>query len=148
MIEIMQQFGEILSQWLEPTGILAGLFFSGIALRNDTRARRIENQIKIADAYREIWSAQMSDSNLSRILHPHPDLSTHPVTPGEDRLVRFIFQNIFLAFAARQAGQLGEIGNLERDVADFVSNPIPKAVWKEIARFQPEQFRKFIENFI
>ena len=43
---------------------------------------------------------------------------------------------------------LGDIGNLEKDVGEFLSNPIPRAVWKEIARFQPEGFRKFVESLM
>lgn len=148
MNEIMHMLLENLSAWLEPIGIIAGLFFSGIALRNDTRARRIENHIKIADGYREIWSAQLADPKLDRILLSSVDLIAHPVMPAEDRLVRFIFQNILLAFEARQAGQLGDIGNLEKDVAEFMDHPIPRAVWKELARFQPETFRKFVETLM
>jgi hypothetical protein len=148
MNEIMHMLLENLSAWLEPIGIIAGLFFSGIALRNDTRARRIENHIKIADGYREIWSAQLADPKLDRILLSSVDLAAHPVSPAEDRLVRFIFQNILLAFEAREAGQLGDIGNLEKDVAEFMGHPIPRAVWKEIARFQPETFRKFVETLM
>ena len=148
MNEIMHTLHENLSAWLEPLGIIAGLFFSGIALRNDTRARRIENHIKIADGYREIWSAQVADPKLDRILLSSVDLVAYPVMPAEDRLVRFIFQNILLAFEARQAGQLGDIGNLEKDVAEFMGHPIPRAVWKEIARFQPETFRTFVETLM
>ena len=145
MNEIMHNMGEILTGWLEPVGIIAGLLFSGVALRNDTRARRIENHIKISDGYREIWSTQVADPKLDRILLSSLDLAANPISSAEARLVRFIFQNILLAFEARQAGQLGDIGNLEKDVAEFISRPIPKAVWIEIARFQPEAFRKFVE---
>lgn len=145
MIEFMHTTIEVFAAWLEPIGIMAGLFFSGIALRNDTRARRIENHIKIADGYREIWSAQFADPKLDRVLDTNPDLASTPITLAEDRLVRFIFQNVLLAFEARRAGQLGDIGNLEKDLGEFISRPIPKAVWKEIARFQPEAFRKFVE---
>lgn len=148
MNEIMQIFQQLIEDWLEPIGIIAGLFFSGIALRNDTRARRIENHIKISERYREIWSAQMDNPKLDRILLSGIDLTAHPVVPAEDRMVRFIFQNILLAFEARQAGQLGDIGNFEKDVAEFVCKPIPKAVWKEIARFQPAIFRKFVDSLL
>ena len=82
---------------------------------------------------------------VTRIPMSSLDLIANPISPVEARLVRFIFQNIFLAFEARQAGQLGDIGNLEKDVAEFIARPIPKAVWKEIARFQPDAFRKFVE---
>lgn len=128
MNEIMHILHQLLTDWLEPVGIIAGLFFSGVALRNDTRARRIENHIKISEGYREIWSAQMADPKLDRILLSGIDLTAYPIAPAEDRLVRFIFQNVLLAFEARQAGQLSDIGNLEKDVAEFVSKPIPKAV--------------------
>ena len=148
MIEFAHAFKEALMAWLEPVGIIAGLVFSGVALRNDTRARRIENHIKITEGYREIWSALVADPTLDRIQQSKVDLTKHPLSPAEDRLTRFIFQNVLLAFEARNAGQLGDIGNLEKDVAEFVSFPIPKAVWKEIARFQPEFFRKFVEGLM
>ena len=148
MIEIMHKMAELLMAWLQPIGIISSLLFSGIALRNDTKARRVENHIKIVDGYRQIWSAILSDAKLERILWDDLDLSANPISAAEDRLARFIFQNILLACEARSVGQLGDIGNLEKDVAEFISHPIPKSVWKEIARFQPEAFRKFIEGLM
>ena len=91
MKEIMHAFGGIFSIWLEPVGIIAGLIFSGVALRNDTRARCVENQIKISDGYREIWAAQVADPKLERILMSSLDLIANPISPVEARLVRFIF---------------------------------------------------------
>ena len=148
MIEFMHNLHKMILPWLEPVGIISGLVFSGLALRNDTRARRIENHIKITDGYREIWSSLLTNPELNRIGQNGIDLTRNPVTPPEDRLVRFIFQNVMLALEARNAGQLGDIGNLEKDVAEFISHPIPRAVWKEIARFQPESFRKFVEGLM
>jgi hypothetical protein len=148
MIEIMLNVREVLSTWLEPVGIIASLVFSGVALRNDARSRRIENHIKITDGYREVWSTLVNDPKLERIRSSKADLTHTAVTAAEDRIVRFIFQNILLTFEARKAGQLGDIGNLEKDVAEFISRPIPRAVWKEIARFQPEAFRRFIESLM
>ena len=52
MNEIMHMLLENLSAWLEPIGIIAGLFFSGIALRNDTRARRIETPQHLVGKHR------------------------------------------------------------------------------------------------
>ena len=103
MIEFMRSVSEIMTVWLEPVGIIAGLFFSGVSLRNDTRARRIENHIKISNGYREIWSTQVADPKLDRILVTSLDLVESPISQAEAPLVRFIFQNILLAFEARQA---------------------------------------------
>ena len=75
-----------------------GIGFLRRRFNNDARLRRIENQIKISDGYREIRSALVSDPELNRILHPNADLARAPVTPAEDRLVRFIVQNLRLAF--------------------------------------------------
>jgi hypothetical protein len=141
-------FQNYVRDWLEPVGIISGLLFSGIALRNDVRSRRIENHIKLAEGYRAIWSAVITDPTLERVRRINISLKAKPVTPAEDRLVRFIFQNILLAFEARNARQLGDIGNLELDVADFMARPIPRAVWEEIAQFQPAAFRKFVENLM
>ncbi|MES2709330.1 MAG: hypothetical protein V4726_22220 [Verrucomicrobiota bacterium] len=147
-MDILLRIGEALAHALEPAGIIAGLVFSGISLRDSSRSRRLENQIRLADGYRDIWTELLRDEKLSRIREPSVDLGKAPVTPAEDRLVRFIFQQVFLAFEARRTGQLGDIGDLEKDVEDFLSRPIPRAVWREVARFQPEAFRKFIEKLI
>ena len=40
-------------------------------------------------------------------------------------------QHIVLAFEARRAGQLGDIGSLEKGVGEFVSRTLPQVVWKE-----------------
>ena len=135
-------------EWLEPIGIISGLFFSGIALRSDHRARRIENHIKITEGYREIWSMVVDEPALERVRFKDVNLALAPILPAEDRLVRFVFQNMMLAFEARKAGQLGNIGDFEKDVADFLTRTIPQAVWKDIARFQPDDFRKFVEGLM
>lgn len=145
MNEFIASQTKILMTLLEPVGIISSLIFSGIALRNDTRARRIENHIKITEGYRDIWSSLVTNPELDRIRKDGLNLVKFPVTPAEDRIVRFIFQNLLLVLEARNAGQLGDIGNLEKDVTEFVSHPIPRAVWKEIARLQPESLRKFVE---
>lgn len=74
------------------------------------------------------------------------DLELFPITPGEDRLVRFVLQHMLLAYEARASGQLGDIGDFDKDVSEFISRPIPQAVWKEISRLQPEGFRRFVES--
>jgi hypothetical protein len=145
-MELLFRAGEALANMLAPVGIIAGLFFSGISLRDSNRTRKLENQIRLADGYRDIWTALLKDEKLNRIRQSSVDLAKAPITPSEDRLVRFIFQNIFLAFEARRSGQLGEIGDLEKDVENFLTYTIPRAVWKEIARFQPEAFRRFVEK--
>jgi len=134
--------------WLQPLGIIAGLVFSGAALRNDVRSRKLENRIKITEGHREIWSALLSDPSLERIRHSQVDLDLFPITPVENRLVRSIFQHILLTFEARATGQLGDIGDFDRDVREFLSRPIPRQVWSEIARFQPARFRKFVETLL
>ena len=148
MIEFMHKMTTILMEWLEPIGIISGLFFSGIALRNDHRSRRIQNHIKITEGYREIWSMVVDDPSLERVRFQNVNLASAPISPAEDRLVRFVFQNMMLAFEARNAGQLGNIGDFEKDVADFLTRSIPQAVWKDIARFQPDDFRKFVEGLM
>ncbi len=148
MFEIMRHVHDALMDWLEPAGIIAGLVFSGLAFRNEARGRQIENRIKLVEGYREIWSLVMHDPSLERIRSRDVDLLTAPISPAEDRLVRFIFQNLMLAFEARAVGQLGDIGVFERDVAEFVTRPIPRAVWQEIARFQPDGFRRFVDRLI
>jgi hypothetical protein len=141
-------FLEAAAGWLQPIGIIAGLVFSGIALRNDVRSRRLESRIKITEGHREIWFAIIEDPSLERIRHREADLELFPVTPAENRLVRAVFQHILLTYEARSSGQLGDIGDFDDDVRAFLSNPIPRQVWREIARFQPAAFRRFLESLL
>jgi hypothetical protein len=148
MIEFMRHLHDAIMGCLEPVGIIAGLVFSGVVLRNDIRERRLQNRIKIVEGYREIWSALMRDPSLERILRSDVDLTMAPLTAGEDRLVRFIFHNMMIAYDMQATGQLGDIGDFEKDAAEFLAQPIPRAVWKEIARFQPQKFRSFVEKLL
>jgi len=134
--------------WLEPLGIIAGLVFSGVALRNDVRSRKLESFTKIAEGHREIWSALLKDPSLERIRHDQVDLELFPITPVENRLVRSILHHVLLTFEARASKQIGDIGDFDRDVREFLARPIPRQVWSEIAHFQPARFRRFIEALL
>ena len=147
----MLEFPIVIVPWmqlLESLGIVGGLLFSGMALRSDVRSRKIDNHIKLAEGYRSIWSLVFADSSLDRIRRKDVDLNLFPITPSEDRIARFVLQNVLLAFEARRAGQLGDIGNLEADISAFLSNPIPRQVWGEIERFQPKPFRDFVNGLL
>jgi hypothetical protein len=134
--------------WLQPIGIVAGLIFSGIAVRNDVRSRRLESRIKITEGHRDIWWALLENPSLERILQTEPDLALFPITPPEKRLVMALLQHVQLTFEAQASGQLGDIGDFDKDIAEFLSRPIPRKVWDEIAGLQPAKFRKFIQTLI
>jgi len=139
---------ESVTQWLQPVGIVAGLVFSGVALRNDVRSRKLESRIKINEGHRDIWSALLENPSLERIRQDQADLQLFPITASEDRLVRSILQHALLTFDARDLGLLGDIGDFDADVRRFLARPIPRAVWNEIAAFQPAKFRKFVESLL
>lgn len=139
---------EAIVNWLQPIGIVGSLIFSGIALRNDVRSRRLENRIKIAEGQREIWFAALQDPSFERIRRNEVDLELFPITAAENRLVRALFQHVLLTYEASASGQLGDIGDFGKDVSQFVSRPIPRQVWTEIAPYQPPRFRRFVESLI
>src|SRR5687767_5403568 len=112
MTEVVHVTRDIMD-WLEPIGIIAGLAFSGMALRNDVRSRRLESRIKLTEGYREVWSAVFNDPTLERVRRHDVDLELFPITPAEDRLVRFVLQHMLLAYEARASGQLGDIGDFD-----------------------------------
>jgi hypothetical protein len=95
-----------------------------------------------------VWRVLLSDPALERIRKNDVDLNLFPVTPAEDRLVRFVLQHMLLTHDALTTGQLGDIGDFDRDVREFISRPIPLAVWRAIAHLQPKGFRIFVESVL
>jgi hypothetical protein len=93
----------IASNWftlLQSLGIIAGLTFTAVSFRMDTRSRRTAHLFTVTEHYRAIWSAMYERPNLSRVLSDSVDLVRVPITAEEELLVRMLI--FHLAWAVRQ----------------------------------------------
>jgi len=143
-----------MAQWLvenwfnlfSSLGIIGGLWFTAVSLRSETKTRRIANLLTITANYREIWKEFFHSPELTRVIDPKADVSKQPVTPQEELFVGLIISHINSVFYATNDELVVEWEGLRRDIGQFLSLPIPKAVWTKTKLLQNQDFAAFIDS--
>lgn len=115
-------------------------------MRKDERARKIGNLIAVKQQYREIWEKLYDHPKFFRILKSEVDLKRQPITEEERLLVKFIIFNLDTIYRSMKSGVFVHLEGLQKDVREFYSLPIPKAVWEKIKPYQDAEFVRFVEN--
>lgn len=131
---------------LSAVGIVGGLLFTAVALRSETKTRRIANLLTITANHREIWKQLFAHPNLVRVLDPSVDLRKQPVTNEEEIFVNLVVQHIAGVYYAMNDELVIKVEGLRRDIAQFFSAPIPAAIWERTRRLQNDQLVAFIES--
>ena len=144
------EIGEWLSQnWfnlLSAVGIVGGLWFTAVSLRSETKTRRIANLLTVTSNYREIWKEYFNNPELSRVLDASADVAKQPVTPTEELFVGQIIFHISNVFYAMKDDLFIAQDGSRRDIAQFFSLPIPKAVWTKTKLLQNRDFAAYIDS--
>jgi hypothetical protein len=131
----------------QPTvGIISGLWFTAVSLRSETKTRRIANLLTITANYREVWKELFNSPELARVIDPDADLAKRSVTPQEQLFVGQVISHINSVFYATNDDLVVEWEGWRRDIAQFLSLPIPKAVWSATKLLQNQDFAAFIES--
>ena len=114
---------------LVQTGILfVGLLLIGIALLLEARARRIANLIKLTEQHRDLWERMYWQPELARILDPGADPQDKAVSAQEETFVIFIILHLSSTYYAMRSGFFQKPHGLRKDIVNFFSLPIPRAV--------------------
>jgi hypothetical protein len=144
------------SQWirqnwfdlLQTVGIVGSLLLAAYATRKDERARRIGNSIAISEQYRQIWKELYDRPKLSRALDKDVDLEKKPISGQEELFVTLLISHLSTVFRAMKHGEFVKLEGLEKDVKEFFSLPIPKAIWRKVVALQDKDFARFIETVV
>jgi hypothetical protein len=146
MGDMAQWFTENWFNLFSSLGIIGGLWFTAVSLRSETKTRRIANLLTITANYREIWKELFHCPELARVIDPKANLAKQPVTPQEELFVGQVISHINSVFYATNDDLVIEWENWRRDIAQFLSLPIPKAVWIKTKLLQNRDFAAFIES--
>ncbi len=130
---------------IQNLGIIGGLGFTAYSLWKDERARRVANYIAISGQYREIWSLPFHNPELVRVLEADVDLNKTPVTAQEEIFVNQVIVHLDIVRRAIKAGVFVKMDGLRKDVRDFFSLPIPRAVFEKNKPLQDKDFIKFMD---
>ncbi len=145
----MEETNWIALHWFElaqTVGIVASLLFAAYTTNKDEGARRIANSIAINDQYRNIWKEIYEYPNLARVLDKDADLKKEPISVQEERFVMMLILHLATVFRAIKHGEFVTLEGLQKDVQQFFSLPIPKAVWEKIKSLQDNNFVSFVEE--
>jgi hypothetical protein len=145
----MEETNWIALHWFELTqtvGIVCSLLFAAYTTTKDEGARRIANSIAINDQYRNIWKEIYEHPNLARVLDKNADLKKEPISVQEERFVVMLILHLATVFRAIKHGEFVTLEGLHKDVQQFFSLPIPKAVWGKIKSLQDKNFVSFVEE--
>lgn len=142
------------SQWiaenwfdiLSAVGIVGGLFFTAVALRSDTKTRRIAHLLTITTNHREIWKEYLRNPQLARVLDPCADLARQPITVDEKEFVNFVILHLSSVYYALRDELVIKLEGVRRDARSFFSLPIPQAIWEKTKGFQNDDFVAFVEE--
>ena len=139
----------ILQNWFNlfsAIGIIAGLWFTAFSLRSETKTRRVANLLTITANHREIWKEFLNNPKLARVRDAAADTAKQPVTDAERVFVTLVILHINSVYYAMSDQLVVKYEGLRRDIAQFFSLPIPKAVWEKTKQFQNDALVRFIEE--
>jgi hypothetical protein len=129
---------------LQTVGIVGGLLFTAYAALRDERATKIATLFAANEQHREIWEELYTNPRLSRVLKTTANLDKEPISDEEALFVRLLILHLGTVYRAMKSGTFVTLDGLQRDIQEFFSLPIPKAIWEKARPFQNADFVEFI----
>jgi hypothetical protein len=131
---------------LQSIGIISGFWFTAHTIRKEGVARQIGNLLTITQQHHSIWKELYDRPHLSRILDSSASLEAVPITHEEKLFVTMLVIHLDGVHRAMKAKMFIKLEGLRKDIENFFSLPIPRAVWKDLKPLQDRDFVNFIEN--
>ena len=129
---------------LQSVGIIGGLLFTAWSFREDSNNRKVQNVFALTAAHRDIWSNLYNHPHLARVLEETPDMTE--LSDEEELFVHSLILHLEASFLARKFGMNLHEEGLRRDIKEFFSLPIPRAVWHKSKAYQNSEFVEFVET--
>ena len=114
--------------------------------REETKARKISNLLAITANHREVWKEYFMTPQLARIMDSSADVDKEPVTPAELFFVSAVIAHTSSVYETLKDELLVRQEGLRRDVRQFFSRPVPRAVWSSTRLLQNQDFAAFVES--
>ena len=127
-------------------GVVGSLLFTAHSLRSETKTRRVANLLTITANHREVWKLFLADKDLARVRDASADTTKQPVTDAERVFVTSVILHMSSVFYAMSDQLVVKVEGLRRDIAQFLSLPIPREVWEKIKVLQNDDFVAFVES--
>lgn len=131
---------------LSAAGIIGSLCFTAVSLRSEAKTRRIANLINITGSHREVWKLYFESPELERVFDPNANVAKQGINRKEELFVNMVIAHINAVFYAMQNELVIKQEGLRRDVSQFLSLPIPGAIWAKYRVLQNDDFASFVDS--
>jgi hypothetical protein len=133
---------------LQTTGIIGGLVFTALSFRADTKARQVDNLIRMKEQHQGLWRQLFENANLKGVLDAERDLVAEPVSEEEEFFVLSLILHLFASYRGIETGVLKSPDGLEKDICEVFEYPVPRAAWEKAREYQDADFVVFIEGVL
>lgn len=133
---------------LGDTGIIAGLFFSGLGFWTETRVRRAQTAMEITKHHRELWMYYDDHPEIHALFDEDRDMAARPLTGKEAHFVSFLLNHIRATFYDRNAGIYVQPECLDLDIRVTFSCPAPRLAWEQTKKYHDAKFVAFIDRIV
>lgn len=130
---------------LQSAGIMGGLLFTALSIRQATNARRVSDLLALTEQHRELWNDVYRRPELSRIFAA-ADLVAKPVTIPEERFLNEVIVHFTTGWHLAQRNSLLTMDALKADLRTFFRLPIPRAIWEQTKEGRDPKFVHFMES--
>lgn len=151
----MEFLGWVSDNWFNILTILfgSGVWFAALSIYKDAKirkeevkAQKVANLLSITASHREVWGIFLDRKELERVRDTAVNPLQEPITHAERVFVNLVIQHLNCVYYAKNDQLVVEHKGLRRDIAQFFSLPIPRAVWDKIKHFQNEDFATFVDS--
>lgn len=133
---------------VQSAGIIASLLFAATTIRRESRRQMMTVLLSLNEQHRDLWSELHRRPELARILDPNPDLVATPVTPAEFEFLNTVFVHYCTGWRLATEHGVLSVHDLQRDLGDFLSRPIPLQVWHQSLQTRELQFAAFVQSSV
>ncbi len=133
---------------LQSLGVIVGLLFTSLSIRQNTHERRIADLLTLAAQHRDLWSEFHRRPELQRVQDTTVDLVSKPVTPAEAEFLNVVFVHYYTGWLLAKRKALPTLEALTADAGNFFRLPLPKTAWLDTRSSRDPAFVCFIEDCI
>lgn len=127
-------------------GIVASLVFTAMTLRGAARERRMTALLTLQEQHRELWSQLHQRPDLVRVLDVEVDLVGNPLSAAEREFLNTVFVHYCTGWRLAKDHRILALEDLQRDLLDFLSRPVPAQVWKDTVPTRERGFVDFVHQ--
>lgn len=124
----------------------AAVIIAAAAFWRDANQRKLTNIFTLDEKNDFFWKDFYGREDLKRIQKDNVDLEKEPPTFLETKALVRAFVKYQTSWKAARVAYRSELEPLGKDIAEFLSHPIPKMIWEQEKRYKNPGFVRFVER--